>query len=245
MCRVALKNRYRLRGSSGNATQIGKILECLLEESLSEIAVALVCRKCRLSLLRLEKLHNDFIQLKRTLKASLHSQRSNQEPPQAQHMPVAAAVRLRSPSAQSTGMSPAEKRAAIRSPCLHGFTRTARKELFPLNQPVAVAHGRSDVVASEETQATVQQVSISVPAHPKLSATTTHALVVTPPRKLSGSPISGIPVPAATSLGCPVPVKVKCGLGWKDWNFTLQSIFGNTIKLSIMFMCLFSVLMIL
>ena len=86
---------------------------------------------------------------------------------------------------------------------LRTATVTARKELFPHDRATAAA--RNDVFVN------------TLLAPPKLSVTTAHALVVTPPRKLSGSPFCGIPVPAAVSLGelAPdaVPVKVTCGWG--------------------------------
>jgi hypothetical protein len=41
-------------------------MESNLEQLLSEIAVGTVCIKCKLSLLRLEKFNNDFMQMKQT-----------------------------------------------------------------------------------------------------------------------------------------------------------------------------------
>lgn len=51
------------------------------------------------------------------------------------------------------------------------------------------------------------------PALSRLSATTVLTMVVTPPRKLSGSPISRIPVPGALPQDDDkAPVKVRRGL---------------------------------
>ena len=125
VCSKPLKEKYRLRDRFGKPTQLGRMIEDPLDEDLCENTASTVCSKCRYSLLHLEKLKREYDQLKGNLKTHLRRQTtSTQLSPRAQHAPV---LRLHSPSAQSTGISPAAKRAATSQ-----SMATSRKELFPL-----------------------------------------------------------------------------------------------------------------
>ena len=86
---------YRLRDRREKSTEIGKVVEVILEE---EVKTDFVCRKCNRQLLRLQELQKQFEELRTELvQNSLPVQPTN--------------TRLRSPSTQRTGASPAEKRA--------------------------------------------------------------------------------------------------------------------------------------
>ena len=130
MCCGVVREKYRLRDRWGKATQIGAIVEGLLEERLSENIAQTVCVKCRRSLLRLQKLWQEYFELKDKIKLQLRERRSTQPPDKAP------AVRLRSPSSQLTGISPAGKRVTnSRSACLGSVIPHARKTLFPRPEP--------------------------------------------------------------------------------------------------------------
>ncbi len=209
VCSKALKEKYRLRDYFGKATQLGRVVEDLLDEDLRENTANSVCSKCRYALLHLEKLKRECDALKGNLKTQLRRHRASQQlRPQGQHGPV---VRLRSPSAQSTGISPAAKRPAIHRP----VSTTARKELFPLStgqRLVETTASVASIVCGQSGNAQFSLLPTPLPPNRspiRLSNATAHPIVATPPRLLTGSPVSRIPVANALPDGDVLaPVKV-------------------------------------
>ena len=186
VCSKVLKEAYRVRDRFGKPAQLGTVIVNLLDEALCENTPSTVCRKCRYDLLRLEKL-KEYEEVKSQLKTQLRANRATQ---QLQRRQV---LRLRSPSAESTGVSPAAKRT-------YRSVSTARKELFPTVDP-----NPTDVTASvtsiacEHSRASIAQVPAPLPQ------------VGTPPRLLARSPVSRIPVANAVPHNDGqqlVPVKV-------------------------------------
>ena len=117
VCSKVLKEAYRVRDRFGKPTQLETVVVNLLDEALCENTPSTVCRKCRYDLLRLEKLKKEYEEVKSQLKTQLRANRASQ---QLQRRQV---LRLRSPSAESTAVSPAAKRT-------DRSVSTARKELF-------------------------------------------------------------------------------------------------------------------
>ena len=110
-------------------TQLGTVIVNLFDEALCENTASTVCQKCRYDLLCLEKM-KEYEEVKSQLKTQLRENRASQ---QLQRQQV---LRLRSPSAESTGVSPAAQRT-------YRSVSTARKELFPTVDP-----NPTDVTAS-------------------------------------------------------------------------------------------------
>ena len=151
MCSKVLKEAYRVRDRFGKPTQLGTVIVNLLDEALCANTPSTVCRKCRYDLLRLEKLKKEYEEVKNQLKTQLRANRASQ---QLQRRQV---LRLRSPSAESTGVSPAAKRT-------YPSVSTAGKELFPTVDP-----NPTDVTASvtpiacEHSSATIAEVFAPLP----------------------------------------------------------------------------------
>ena len=103
----------------GKPTQLGRVIASLLDKAFCENTPSTVCRKYRYELLRLEKLKIEYEENKGNLKTQLRANRASQ---QLQRRQV---LRLRSPSAESTGVSPAAKKT-------YRSVSAGRKELFPM-----------------------------------------------------------------------------------------------------------------
>ena len=98
---------YRLSDDRlGQRTHLGDVVNSLLEEDLCTNSV---CHHCRSTLLRLNSLKQQFDELKRQLLTKL-SHRGSQSLVHSHSQPgmvtPTTSVRLRSPSAVSTGISP-------------------------------------------------------------------------------------------------------------------------------------------
>ena len=186
-CNAELKReKYRLRDKFGKPTQLGRVIKDLVEQDLCDITTIVVCSKCRYSLLHLEKLRKDYD----TLKCKLKKQLADSHRVQPQSLQHAPAVRCRSPSAQTTGVSPAQKRPAIQRPI------TARKELFPLQD--RVVRRTAMTVCGQTTESAplpASQQQFCQTSVIRLTSSSISPMVVTPPRLLTGSPVSRIPIP--------------------------------------------------
>ena len=102
---------YRLSDDRlGQRTHLGDVVNSLLEEDLCTNSV---CHHCRSTLLRLNSLKQQFDELKRQLLTKF-SHRGSQSLVHSHSQPgmvtPTTSVRLRSPSAVSTGISPLAKR---------------------------------------------------------------------------------------------------------------------------------------
>ena len=169
-CSKVLKEAYRVRDRFGKPTQLGTVIVNLLDEALCENTPSTVRRKCRYDLLCLEKLKEEYEEVKSQLKTQLRANRASQ---QLQRRQV---LRLRSPSAESTGVSPAAKRT-------YRSVSTASKELFPTVDPNPTnVTGSVTPIACEHSSASIAQVPAPLPQ------------VGMPPRLLTMSPVSHIPV---------------------------------------------------
>ena len=71
MCGKLLREKYQLRDRFGKPTQLGRVIEDLLDEDLCENTANTVCSKCRYALLHLEKLKKEYDQIKSSLKTQL------------------------------------------------------------------------------------------------------------------------------------------------------------------------------
>ena len=96
------REKYRLRDTFGKTMQLGREVKDLLGEDLCENTANTVFSKYRYALIRLEKLKGEYEALGSKLKKQLVNQCIQ---PKRGHQ--APAVQYRSPSAQSTRISPA------------------------------------------------------------------------------------------------------------------------------------------
>ena len=60
LCTKPLGEKYRLQDKFRNPTQLGRLIEELLDEQLCEVAPGTVCSKCRSNLLHLDKLKREY-----------------------------------------------------------------------------------------------------------------------------------------------------------------------------------------
>ena len=119
VCSKVLMEEYPVRDRFGKPTQLGRVIANLLDEAFCENTPSTVCRKYRYELLRLEKLKIEYEENKGNLKTQLRANRASQ---QLQRRQV---LRLRSPSAESTGVSSAAKKT-------YRSVSAGIKELFPM-----------------------------------------------------------------------------------------------------------------
>ena len=130
------QDRFRLRDRYGAPTHLGHIIKSQLEADLWEEGDCSVCRACRRTLLRLEKLKTDYEALKGDLKAKLLHRRSRR-----------ARLRFRSPSAIGALTSPAAKRVAPSS-CFPQSNRSHPK------MKTELADGNKEGLLATSTQVT-------------------------------------------------------------------------------------------
>ena len=79
VCSKVLKEGYRLRDRFGKPTQLGTVIVNLLDEALCENTPSTVRRKCRYDLLCLEKLKEEYEEVKSQLKTQLQAKRASQQ----------------------------------------------------------------------------------------------------------------------------------------------------------------------
>ena len=129
-------------------TQLGRVIANLLDEALCKNTPSTVCRKCRYKLLCIEKLKIKYEENKGNLKTQLRANRASQ---QLQRRQV---LRLRSPSAESTGVSPAAKRT-------YRSVSAGRKELFPMVDPYSTAEIVEGSLSASAAQCTGHVITTS------------------------------------------------------------------------------------
>ena len=122
ICGESTEKRYKLADGRGKPTELGSILESIIEMERCTEYISCACQSCKRSIHRIQKLSTEFNELKESFKekiitvsGSIYGERHSQ-------------VRSRSPSQLSTGISPAAKKR--RSPITQ--TPATRKELFPM-----------------------------------------------------------------------------------------------------------------
>ena len=79
VCSKVLKEAYRVRDKFGKPTQLGSVIEDLLEDDPCEDITRTVYRKCRYELLHLGKLKREYKELKGNPKDQLWAQRGSQQ----------------------------------------------------------------------------------------------------------------------------------------------------------------------
>lgn len=204
-----VSKKYRLRDKLHNTTKLGRVLEQVLEENLFKQTRNIVCGICQHSILKLEKLNIEYSDLRNKMRDQVLKQAPNQVATGVQQSKSSSSrsivcstpintrqhhcstVRSRSPSAFSTGLSPAEKRPATDQTRNFCSELTARRQLFP-------SHAEREISTIPLPE--LSSVQISNPISFCLRPVTNHPLVVTPPRCVSGSPVSQIPMPQSVTV---------------------------------------------
>ena len=119
-CQSMGDDRYHLTSKTGKPMQLGKIVKDLLEEEVNR-NVHVVCQKCRGQLLHVEKLKYEYEELTCKLKKSDTKSRFSTARTRIRlstaklpHYEIWLTCSCSLSTAQSTGISPAEKRPALR-----------------------------------------------------------------------------------------------------------------------------------
>ena len=169
-------------------------MEVIVEEDLKDSDQA-VCGQCRDQLVRVEAFKKQYDELKASIKTVIQSSRLQQS--------SALRLRLRSPAALHTGLSPAPKRSRL------PVRPASRKQLFPSSRPFQKLIddlSAEPLVASPCVQHAIEFRSFRIPAPPSPS----FDQQTSSPQYLVASPTTHFPEtissPAVADVHSPIQV---------------------------------------